>query len=110
MLNPVEFIRVPFVVKAVEVTEENLSSVAKWCNGEVRTNEKGVNYIKVHVRRPLNVRQTQAFVGDYVLSAGTGFKVYTSKAFKTSFVQCHKQFDLPFVVVDEMQELLSVDE
>lgn len=84
MINPSKFLRKPFYVDAVRVTEENIEEVAEWCEGEVRSAEKG-RYIKVRVRRPLNVRQTCAHIGDWVLSAGSGFKVYTPKGFKESF-------------------------
>ncbi len=42
-------------------------------------------HISVPVKRPLNRRQTTAFVGDWVLKANKGFKVYTDKAFKENF-------------------------
>lgn len=93
MLSVSKFIRKPFYVEAVQVTAENIEDIAKWCMGEVRvsssvsgsspsTEEK---YIKVRVYRPLNERQTKAFIGDWILYAGTGFKVYTDKAFDKSF-------------------------
>lgn len=89
-----KYARKPFVVDAVEVTAENLEEVAKWCGGEVRTKkqtgeftelEYDVQYIKVKVKRALNQRQTEAYIGDRVLKAGTGFKVYTAQAFFNSF-------------------------
>jgi len=91
-LKPVKYVRKPFYIDAIQVTTENLNEVAKWCQGEVRwacrdpkgTAEKDA-YVKVRVHRPLNERQTQAFVGDWVLYAGTGYKVYTLKAFTNSF-------------------------
>lgn len=92
MLETQKFVRKPFHIDAVQVTAANINDVAAWCSGEVRTQkktdqvEKG-QYIKVRVHRPLNDRQTQAFVGDWVLYAGTGFKVYTPKAFANSFEQ-----------------------
>lgn len=88
-----KFARKPFFVDAVQVTHANIDEVAKWCGGDVRSmaqdagpdQMKAVFYIKVRVTRPLNVRQTQAFVGDWVLYAGTGYKVYTDAAFHKSF-------------------------
>lgn len=47
--------------------------------------QTGQLYIRVHVHRALNERQTKAFIGDWVLYAGTGFKVYSAKAFNNSF-------------------------
>jgi len=94
-LQPNKFVRKPFYIDAVQVTAENINDVAEWCQGDIRTHgpaksapagETGQEkYIKVRVNRPLNPRQTQAFVGDWVLYAGTGFKVYTNKAFEGSF-------------------------
>lgn len=82
--------RKPFEVLAAQVTEGNMSEVADWCEGEIRTTADGNRFIKVHVSHPLMARQTRAFVGDWVLFAGRGYKVYTSKAFGNSFVKTNK--------------------
>lgn len=86
MLQTTKFTRKPFEVDAVQVTAENIEEVAKWCQGEVIT-EDGQPCVKVRVLRALNDRQTKAFVGDWVLYAGTGYKVYIDKAFKKSFTE-----------------------
>jgi len=84
MLAPITYVRKPFAVEAAQVTEENFLDVALWCGGEVReAGEK--QYIKVPVKRPMNDRQTRANVGDWVLSSGDGFKVYSKSAFYGSF-------------------------
>lgn len=94
MINIQKFTRKPFDVEAVKVTEENITDVAAWCHGTIRKSGSpgGKNvqsYIKVHVKRPLNERQTQAYVGDWVVTATDerikGFKVYTPRAFAESF-------------------------
>lgn len=82
--------RKPFEVLAAQVTEENMLDVADWCEGEIRTTAENTRFIKVHVAHPLMARQTRAFVGDWVLFAGRGYKVYTSKAFTNSFVKLNK--------------------
>lgn len=86
-----KYTRNPFVIDAVQVTDDNINEIAQWCSGDVRTAEikpgKEDHYIKVRVQRPLNERQTQAFVGDWVLFAGTGYKVYTNKAFRKCFTK-----------------------
>jgi hypothetical protein len=86
-IQPEIFERLPFTVEAIRLTPENLTAVAEWCGGQVRTSGKrGIQkYIKVDVKRALNDRQTMAYVGDWVLRAGSGFKVYTPKAFDASF-------------------------
>lgn len=84
------FRRKPLFVDAVIVTAENMAEVASWCGGKVKTDDsdeptKGQQYIKVKVKRPLNDRQTRAYIDDRVLKAGASFKVYTPKAFEVSF-------------------------
>lgn len=89
------FRRKPFDVEAVQVTDENMVAVASWCQGEVRDDEKSANvsvqYIKVRVHNPLNERQTKAYIGDWVLYAGKGYKIYTDKAFKAGFDELVEQ-------------------
>lgn len=81
-----KYTRKPFTVDAVQVTADNFSAAAEWCGGEVQELSDGVSYIKVDVSRPITTRQTRAFLGDWILLAGRGFKVYTEKAFRTNFV------------------------
>jgi hypothetical protein len=93
MISTSRYARKPFYVDAIQVTAENMEEVAAWCLGEIRQFEtepselgsRTNNYIKVRVHRPMNERQTKAYVGDWVLYAGTGYKVYTPKAFEASF-------------------------
>jgi hypothetical protein len=84
-INTEKFARKPFYVDAIQVTEENMQEVAKWCDGTVEGTDAGENFIKVRVHRPLNERQTKAFVNDWILYAGSGYKIYTPKAFNHSF-------------------------
>lgn len=84
-METIKFTRKPFDVDAVQVTTDNIAEVAAWCQGSVEA-ENDAQYIKVRVIRVLNERQTKAFIGDWVLYAGTGYKVYTDRAFKKSFV------------------------
>lgn len=84
-MQTTQYIRKPFQIDAVTVTPENIQDVATWVGGEVRSDDLG-QYVKVRVHRPLNDRQTKAYAGDHVLYAGTGYKVYTDKAFKNSFI------------------------
>lgn len=110
LVSPAKYVRKPFAVEAVEVTDANIEDVAQWCGGEIRISDgrPGKNgptgqqkFIKVQVKRPLNDRQTRAYPGDWILSAGTGFKVYTAKAFSGSF---EEQTDRMFDVIERMEE------
>lgn len=96
-LETTTYARKPFYIEAVQVTAENMDHVAKWVDGTIHETENGEKYIKVKVHRPLNVRQTQAYVGNWVLSAGTGFKVFTNKAFHANFDR--KVDDIPRVKI-----------
>lgn len=103
------FVRKPFYVDAVQVTQENMEQVAEWCNGDIRQqkNKKSnfaPKYIKVRVARPMTERQTKAYVGDWVLYAGTGYKVYTDKAFKQCFDKAPKTYVENNVVVNVSSE------
>lgn len=95
-IQTTKFARKPFYVDAVQVTADNMEEVALWCQGDVYTKEarRGSDdqerYIKVRVHRAMNERQTEAYIGDWVLYAGTGFKVYTPRAFEKSFEKVHK--------------------
>lgn len=92
-----KYIRKPLYVEAVQVTLENFVDVAKWCHGEIKDyNDKTLvgaeaenplteRYIHVRVHNPKSVRQSKAFIGDWLLYTERGYKVYTQRAFKNSF-------------------------
>jgi hypothetical protein len=88
-LATVKYIRKPFEVDAVQVTADNMQEVADWCSGtivvEKDKQDKLQQFIKVNAVNVTSDRQTQAFVGDWVLSNGNGYKVYTNKAFSRTF-------------------------
>jgi hypothetical protein len=89
MIQPTKYARKPFVVTAVEVTEENMKEVANWCKGRIETEGELPNmkqFIKVNVRGLSSERQSKAYVGDRVLCSNPGnFKVYTARAFQNCF-------------------------
>lgn len=101
------YTRRPFAVEGVQITTENFEEIADWCRGNIvippSYNDKpSTRYIKVDVTHPLNDRQTRAYVGDWILYASKGFKVYDNKAFE-------KNFEL--AEVDKAEELLvTVDD
>lgn len=84
-IKPVNFVKKPFYVEAVRVTSENMTDVAKWCGGEIVDLEPNDVYILAPVLRPQNDRQKMAFVGDWLVKAGEGFKVYTDRALQKGF-------------------------
>lgn len=94
-VTPELYIRRPFEVEAVQVTEENIQDVADWCDGEIRHTAEKIPFVKVQVARPMTTRQTRAFIGDWVLYAGRGFKVYNTKAFEGSFQRKNSAKSVP---------------
>lgn len=80
-----KFVRRSFTVRGEQVTAENINELAEWCGGTVLGIGTGNEHIKVDVKRPLNEKQTQAHVGDWVLSTKKGFKVYNDRAFHANF-------------------------
>jgi hypothetical protein len=107
-ITPERYMHKP--MEALRVTEENIEEVAAWCNGEVKTNQSsvagikselyGVRYIELNVIHPTGRRRAKAFVGDWIVSARTSFKVYNNRAFANTF----KTFPLD----EEIQLVLSM--
>ena len=97
-----KYVRKPFEVDAVLVTEANMEAVSEWCQGSLESDHRP--YIKVRVARALNERQTKAYPGDWILYAGTGFKVYTAKAFHKTFQPAEESAQQELFVIDETVE------
>lgn len=106
-----KFQRKPFQVEAVQVTVENFEQVAAWCRGSIVTVQTPEHdgphlfafdpkrYIQVDVARPLTKRQTEAYVGDWVLYAAKGFKVYAAGPFRKNFEEVPQEL---FVTDEEV--------
>lgn len=104
MVETQRYVRKPLYVDAVQVTEENFEEVALWCQGDIMNRNGGsiekvdgetsvitINpndqYIHVRVVYPKTIRQTQAYVGDWILYTEQGYKVYTPGAFESSWTK-----------------------
>lgn len=114
-VETLKFVRKPFYVDAVRVTSANMPEVAKWCGGAVRQAKPDGDvqqgrvpqkYVEVPVYMPMNDRQKMAFVGDWVLFAGKGYKVYTNPAFNKTFQAV--SIEVPQVVIDRVSGRDSV--
>lgn len=75
-----------FDVEFVEVTEDNIDEAAAWAHGKVK-GEGRDRFIKIYDKNAINVRQTQAYFGDFLVrSVGLNtFKVFNPKVFARSF-------------------------
>lgn len=94
------FMRRPFIVKGVEVTEQNIDDVAEWCDGVViETRQPAADgqetepelCVRVPVKNARSIRQTEARIGSWVLrlkdGGSYGFKVYTPEWMVRTFVE-----------------------
>lgn len=93
-----KYVRVPFPVEAVRVTEENMNKVRQWCDGRVEKMQGSeVRCIKVRVSGNITQRNPdQAYVGNWVVYIpGSGYKVYTHQAFKRTFKKPAEAKDEP---------------
>jgi hypothetical protein len=115
IVQTLKFVRKPFYVDAVRVTSANMSEVAQWCGGTVRQAKPDGDvqqgripqkYVEVPVYLPMNDRQKMAFVGDWVLFAGKGYKVYTNPAFNKTFQAV--SVEVPQQVIDRVSGRDSV--
>jgi hypothetical protein len=77
-----QYIRSPFVVEAIEITEENLADVAKLV-GDIRT-KNGVTYIALDRRIVPSVNR--AYVGWYMTRLGDNYRCYSPKVFTDQFI------------------------
>lgn len=79
-----EFIRKPFLVEAVEITEENIQSVAKFV-GTIEQSGDGSVFIKVDPELVPNV--TRVFPGYFMTRMGDHIRCYTPKVFFDQFTE-----------------------
>lgn len=111
MIETKKFVRKPLYVDAVRVTAGNFEEIAAWCQGEILQSEGSGSrkkHIKVRVHNPKIPRQTQAFIGDWILYTERGYKVYTNKAFNASFDEALPPTQLP--IDDSPQHAAAVQE
>ena len=79
-----DYARKPFVVEAVEVTEDNLEEIAKYV-GEIEKKEDGTRFIRVDRRLVPNIYKV--FPGFYMTRMGDHIRCYNKKVFKDQFTE-----------------------
>lgn len=101
-----KYARKPFFVEAVQVNGLEMDEISEWCGGEIIMVED-VPCIKVKVKRPLHVRQTQAFAGDWILKSEHGFKVYTDRRFNLDFIEYEGKTEIIDTFVSKVEGLIK---
>lgn len=84
MLDIKEYTTKPRDVEAVQISASNMAECAEWCGGTV-VGEGDSAFISVKTHRPLNKRQSEGHVGDWLVKQGKNFKVYLPEPFKFGF-------------------------
>lgn len=77
-----EYVRKPFVVEAVEITEENISEIAGYV-GELKQKEDGTSFISVDRRLVPNI--FRVYPGFYMTRMGDHIRCYSRKVFNEQF-------------------------
>ena len=86
-INATKYVRKPFFVEAVLVTDENMAEVAEWAGGELKTTKaQGIPYIHIRTRVPRRpTKHFNAMDGDWILKSDRGCQVYPEEAFLKYF-------------------------
>jgi hypothetical protein len=79
-----EYVRKPFTVEAVEITEENLYEAAEFI-GTIRKTDEGRTYIQVDRRLIPNV--DRVYPGFWMTRIGGNVRCYSAKIFKEQFTK-----------------------
>lgn len=82
-------IRRPFVVQAVQITEENIDEVAALVGNVVERD--GKKYISLDRRLVPNIRK--AYIGWWITKLDDNIRCYSPKVFEAEFMQYTEEWD-----------------
>ncbi len=84
-----EYVRKPFLVEAVEITEENIGEIAKYV-GELREKDDGTPFIYVDRRLVPNIYRV--YPGFFMTRMNDHIRCYSRKIFNEQFVKSQPDF------------------
>lgn len=84
------FVRKPFTVEAVEVTNENIRELAEFI-GEFREKDNGMPYIQVDRRLVPNIYRV--YPGFWVTKMGDNVRCYSKRIFMEQFIETTPAID-----------------
>ena len=93
------FVRTPFAVKAVEITDENIDQIAEVI-GEVQIHHKTKERF-ISLNRKIVPNMSRAFIGWYVTVLRDNIRVYSPKIFDEQFVAADPNGTVTLDVSDE---------
>lgn len=83
-MNFQNYVRTPFAIKALEVTEENFEDVAAFCGKSIEVTSKGDRYI--FVNRRIIPTGSKIFVGWWITLMDDNVRCYPPRSFNSQFV------------------------
>lgn len=95
------FVRKPFTVEAIEVTEENIEEIAGLI-GELREDEGGKKHIRVDRRKVPNIFKVEPgfWMTKMETSKGTNIRCYAGHIFKNQFARVTEDIDALLNLMD----------
>lgn len=89
MLEILYFERRMFQVKAVQITEENIDAVARWCNGIIgikfdARKDEFVEYIELTIQVNKNPQLAKAYFGQWI-THNRSWRIYKPEVFEATF-------------------------
>lgn len=90
MLEYSTFVRKPFTVEAVEVTDENIEEIAQFC-GTLREKENGQKFIQVDRRLVPNV--FRIYPGFWMTKMDDNVRCYSRRIFTEQFARNNPEIE-----------------
>lgn len=84
------FVRKPFTIEAVEITEDNIEAVAEFV-GTLRKKDDGTPFIQVDRRLVPNIYR--AYPGFWMTKMGDNIRCYSKRIFEEQFVEDTPEID-----------------
>lgn len=100
-----EFVRVPFLVQAVQITEENFDDIFELIGKEVKELPGGKRYILIDRRIIPNGHKAQ--IGGWVTSMNDKIRYYSKSAFEEQFTSDLTMFKPFFQAQQETNDILA---
>lgn len=100
-----KFVRKPFVVEAVEVTEDNIEEIAKYV-GTIRKKDDGSSFIQVDRRLIPNI--LTVYPGFWLTRMGGNTRCYSARVFNEQFAPMDSSMEELVEKINGPEEFISV--
>jgi hypothetical protein len=97
-----KFVRKPFIVEAVKITEENIAEVAPYI-GALASEDDGTPYISVTDRKKFPNIYEKIYLGFWLTKMDSNLRCYSDNVFKKQFVSISSGF----LILSEVNDLIE---